>query len=314
MKKFFSILISIVFTIALLVTVLLGIVRSNFKGSNLLKMASDLGKSVAYEVPDNGLYYPGANVVRTVGYEEFDFSSIDLSDVDLTNMDINSIVQQYCEAAGVEVDESFIKEVLKDPETSMFVDKYLNEIMEYTTGAKAELKIEAADVQKVVNNAIDKYEAKTGETVDRTGLNESIEQGVKEAVPELKSAVDEVREENAEVFESVNLALKLLSLKVFIICIAVCVVLALIIILINLSLLDGLKYISVSGIVCGVIIFAAAIIGQGIVLNVELVKAAKDLILMFIGKIKIVSYIVTLVSVVFCVLSFVLSKKIAKNN
>lgn len=305
MKKFFSILISIVFTIALLVTVLLGIVRTNFKASNLIKMAGDISKSVSYVAPDNGLYYPGMNVVRTVGYED---------SIDLSNMDFNALIQQYCEVSGVEVDESFVKEILEDPETSKFLDKYVDEIIDYTTGAKTELNIEAADVQKVVNNAIDKYEAKTGETIDRTGLNEEIEQGIKEALPEIQSAVDEVREENADVLESVKLVMEILSLKVFLICVAACVILALLIILINFNLLNGLKYISVSGIVCGVIIFAAAIIAQGIVLNLEMIKAAKDLILMFIGKIKIVSYVDILISVVFCVLSFVLSKKIAKNN
>ena len=192
MKKLLSVVVSILFAVALLCTLLLGIVRKNVSGSTLTNLAVELMKPVAMETHDNGLFYPDeGKKLMSVQYSssDFDLSGVDFSNIDLKNLDINALVTEYCQAAGVDVDAEFVSEVLADPKTAKFVDKYVAEITEYATGISSELNIDPVDVQNVVNNAIDKYEVKTGEKVDRTGLNENIAVAVKDAMPEITDSI-----------------------------------------------------------------------------------------------------------------------------
>lgn len=325
MKKILSILISVLLFFALLSTLLLGIVRKNVSGSTITNLAVELMKPVAMETHNNGLYYPDEGKIVSVvqyDYNDFDISSLDLSNIDLSNLDINALVNEYCKAAGVDVDADFIAEVLADPQTSKFVDKYFTEITEYAAGVKTELKIDPVDVQNVVNNAIDKYEIKTGEKVDRTGLNENIAVAVKESTPSITAAIDEVKEENAESFEQSKLLIQLLSLKVFLICIAVCVVLALIILLINQNIFAWFKYISIPTIIAGALIFIAGIILNNLMPSIEqelfaqiefelplsFVTAVEKIIMNILKQIKITGAISTLIGVVLCGLGFKLDK------
>lgn len=325
MKKLFSALLSVLFTIALLGTLLLGIVRKNVSGSTITNLAVELMKPVAIEIHNNGLYYPSeGKIIKTVqyDYDDFDISSFDFSNIDLNNLDINALVNEYCEAAGIDVDADFISEVLADPQTSKFVDKYVTEITEYAAGVKTELTIDPVDVQNVVNNAIDKYEVKTGEKVDRTGLNENIAAVVEESAPSITAAIDEVKEENAESFEQAKIVIQLLSLKVFLICIAVCAVLALLILLINKNVFTWFKYISIPGIIAGALIFISGIVLNAILpaleqqlfaqldfeLPLSFVKAVESIVLSILKQIKITGVISTLTGVVLCVLGFKLDK------
>ena len=105
MKKFCSILLSIIFTIAFLGTALLGIVRKDFSYSAITKMAGEVLKPVSKIEPVNdGLFHPEDKIITLAQYDDygdFDFSSIDLGSMDLTNIDVNEIVQTYLDAAGV---------------------------------------------------------------------------------------------------------------------------------------------------------------------------------------------------------------------
>lgn len=326
MKKLFSALLSVLFTIALLGTLLLGIVRKNVSGSTITNLAAELLKPVAIETHNNGLFYPSeGKFIKNVqyNYDDFDISSFDFSNIDLNNLDINALVTEYCKSAGIDVDAEFIAEVLADPKTSKFVDKYVTEITEYAAGVKTELTIDPVDVQNVVNNAIDKYEVKTGEKVDRTGLNENIATVVKESAPSITAAIDEVKEENAESFEQVKLLVQLLSIKVFLICIAVCVVLALLILLLNKNLFIWFKYISIPGIIAGALIFIAGIILNAILpaleqqlfaqldfeLPLSFVKAVESIVLTILKQVKITGAVTILISVILCVFGCKLAKK-----
>lgn len=320
MKKFLSILISVLLFFALLGTLLLGIVRKNVSGSTITNLAVELMKPVAMETHNNGLYYPDEG--KIVSVVQYDYNDFDFSNLDLTNLDINALVNEYCEAAGIDVDADFISEVLADPQTSKFVDKYVTEITEYAAGVKTELKINPVDVQNVINNAIDKYEIKTGEKVDRTGLNENIAAVVEESAPSITAAIDEVKEENAESFEQAKIVIQLLSLKVFLICIAVCVVLALLILLINKNVFIWFKFISIPAIIAGALIFIAGIVLNGIMpaleqqlfaqlefeLPLSFVKAVESIVLSILKQIKITGVISTLTGVILCVFGFTLSK------
>ena len=237
MKKFFSVLLSIIFAVCLLGTLLLGIVRTDFSYSAITKIASEILKPVSKAEPvEDGLFHPGDAKITLAGYEEygdFDFSSIDLSSIDMTNLDINELVETYLEAAGVEVEPEFIAEILASPDVSEFVDKYVGEVVSYMTGESEELKINPDDIKKVMNKSIDMYEEHTGEVVDRSGLNEAIEENVAVMTTEITTALDTAKEENAETFEVLKQVEFFLSLKFFLICIGVCVFFALIILLIN---------------------------------------------------------------------------------
>lgn len=271
MKKFCSILLSIIFAIAFLGTALLGIVRKDFSYSAITKMAGEVLKPVSKIEPVNdGLFHPGDVKYSLAGYEDFgdygdfDISALDLDSIDFTNLDVNELVETYLEAAGVDVEPEFIAEVLASPEVSDFVDKYAGEVVSYMTGSSTELKIDADDIKKVMNKSFDMYEEHTGEVIDRTGLDEAIEANIEVAQTELTAALDTAKEENAEAFETLKYVELILSLKVFLICIGVCVLLALIIFLINRNIFSWLVYVFMPVFIDGVLIFIAALVAQGI--------------------------------------------------
>ncbi len=280
MKKFCCVVLSILFAVAFLGTALLGIVRKDFSYSAITKMAGEILKPVSkIESLNDGLFHPGDIRYDLADYEDygdFDISALDLGSIDFTNLDVNELVQTYLDAAGVEVEPEFIAEVLASPEVSDFVDKYAGEVVGYMTGSSSELKIDAADIQKVMNKSLDMYEEHTGEVVDRTGLNEAIEGNVAIAQTELTAALDTAKEENADALAVLKYVELILSLKVFLCCIGVCVLLALIIFLINRNIFSWLVYVFMPVFIDGVLIFLAALVAQGIapgLLNAALTDA-----------------------------------------
>lgn len=268
MKKFFSVLLSILFAVVFLITALLGIVRTDFSYSAITKMAGQILKPVSKIEPVNdGLFHPGDVKYSLAAYEnygDFDISALDLSSIDFTNLDVNELVQTYLDAAGVEVEPEFIAEVLASPDVSEFVDKYAGEVVGYMTGSSPELKIDAADIQKVMNKSLDMYEEHTGEVVDRTGLDQAIEENVALAQTEITAALDTAKEENADALAALKYVELILSLKVFLACIGLCVLLALIILLINRNLFAWLVYVFIPVFVDGILIFVAACTAQGV--------------------------------------------------
>lgn len=269
MKKFFSVLLSIIFAVCLLFTLLLSVVRFNFSYSSITKMFSEMMKPVAAApVADDGLFHPGDIKYTLAGYEDygdFDFSSVDLSSIDLTNMDVNAIVETYLESAGIEVEPEFIAEVLASPDVSEFVDKYVGEVVDYMTGTTTELNINPDDILNVINKSLDMYEEHTGEVVDRTGMKEAVVSGVAEAKVQITESLDQVKEENAEALSYLKTVDLLLSLKIYLLCIVVCVILALIILLINRNIFAWLKYVFLPCFIDGLILFIIALVGSGIV-------------------------------------------------
>lgn len=268
MKKFFSVLLSILFAVCFLITVLLGIVRTDFSYSAITKMAGEILKPVSKIEPVNdGLFHPGDVKYSLAAYEDygdFDISALDLDSIDFTNLDVNELVQTYLDAAGVEVEPEFIAEVLASPDVSEFVDKYAGEVVSYMTGSSSELKIDAADIQKVMNKSLDMYEEHTGEVVDRTGLDQVIEENVAIAQTEITAALDTAKEENADALAALKYVELILSLKVFLACIGLCVLLALIILLINRNVFSWLVFVFIPVFVDGILIFVAACTAQGV--------------------------------------------------
>lgn len=268
MRKFFSVLLSILFAVCFLITALLGIVRKDFSYSAITKMAGEILKPVSKIEPVNdGLFHPGDVRYSLAAYEDygdFDISALDLSSVDFTNLDVNELVQTYLDAAGVEVEPEFIAQVLASPEVSDFVDKYAGEVVSYMTGSSSELKIDAADISKVMNKSLDMYEEHTGEVVDRTGLDQAIEESVALAQTEITAALDTAKEENADALAALKYVELILSLKIFLACIGVCVLLALIILLINRNVFSWLVFVFIPVFVDGIMIFVAACTAQGV--------------------------------------------------
>lgn len=268
MRKFFSVLLSILFAVCFLITALLGIVRKDFSYSAITKMAGEILKPVSKIAPVNdGLFHPGDVKYSLAAYEDygdFDISALDLSSVDFTNLDVNELVQTYLDAAGVEVEPEFIAEVLASPEVSDFVDKYAGEVVSYMTGSSSELKIDAADISKVMNKSLDMYEEHTGEVVDRTGLDQAIEESVALAQTEITAALDTAKEENADALAALKYVELILSLKIFLACIGVCVLLALILFLINRNVFSWLVYVFMPVFIDGILIFVAACVAQGV--------------------------------------------------
>ncbi len=326
MKKFFSVLLSIIFALALFCTLLLSVVRFNFSYSAITNIASQMLKPVSAAGRaryDDGLFHPDDKVITLAQYS-FDPSALegfDMSSIDLSSMDVNQIVQQFLDAYEVDVEPEFIAQVLESPEVSDFVDKYANEVVEYMTGTKTELEINPDDIKKVMNKSLDMYEEHTGEVVDRTGMDEAIETSVEAMLPEITVALDEAKEENAETFEGLKIVNTILSTKAFVLCIAVCLLLAVIIFLLNMNIFVTFKFISIPAIVDGFLIFIAAVCGSALV-PAALAQAIKEAGLPggiyeaiwayaagILGQMKIYGVVTTLCGVVICVLGFMLGKK-----
>lgn len=326
MKKFFSILLSIIFALCFLFTLLLSVVRFNFSYSVITDLASQILKPISYNSKtyyDDGLFHPEDKKVTLAQYE-FDASaldSFDFSSIDFTSMDVSEIVNSILQEYDVAVDSEFIAEVLASPDVSEFVDKYANEVVEYMTGAKEELEINPDDIKKVMNKSIDMFEEHTGEVVDRSGLDEVVQASVEAALPELTATLDIAKEENAQTFEGLKKVNTLLSLKFYLLCLAVCVILALIILLIHRNVFVWFKYISIPAIVDGALIFICAVIAAAVLPSVltqafteaKLPKGIFEAVWAYaakiLGQLKLYGCITTLCGVVLCVLGFTLGKK-----
>lgn len=263
MKKFFSVLFSIIFTVCLFATLLLAVVRANFSYSAITKIASEILKPVSKApVNDDGLFHPGDAKCALVQYGGFDLSSVDLSSVDFANLDVNALVGQYLEAAGVDVEPEFVAEVLASPDFSDFVDKYAGEVVNYMTGATAELSIDPADVKKIMNKSIDMYEKHTGQVVDRSGLDKAIETNVASMKTEITAALDTAKEENAKALAALKIVDFILSMKFFLICVGVCAFIAIVIFLINMNVFAWLQYVFMPAFIDGLLILAIAFVAQ----------------------------------------------------
>ncbi len=323
MKKFFSVLLSIIFALCLLATLLLSVVRFNFNTSTITEFATQIfkvGKTPVIEYEDDGLFHPDQKIITYAQFSPDDFADFDLSSIDLTNMDINEIVQSYLAENDIDVEPEVVAQILSSPEIKETVNQYADEIINYMTGESEELNIDPAQLTKVVNTAIDKYEAATGEVVDRSGLDEAISSNVEAMVPELTATLDSAKEENTEAFDILKKVNFWLSLKIYILAICVCVVLALVIFLINMNIFVCFKFISIPAIVDGLIIFIAALVARGLIPSVlsqvikvnELPAAVFDIAMSFIQtvlfQLKICGIVSTVLGVILCVLGFKLGK------
>lgn len=314
MKKFFSVLLSIIFALSLLFTLLLSVVRFNFSYSTITDLAGQLlrpvSKAPSIEYHNDGLFHPGDAVITLAS-----------SNDDLADMDINEMVKKYLKENNVDMEPEVLADIISSPEVSQAVDKYAGEIVNYVTGESAELNIDPAEITNIVNVAIDKYEEATGDKVDRTGLEEEVAKSVNEVIPELTAALDEAKQENAESLDALKKVNTLLSVKVFVICIVVTVIFALIILLINRNVFTWFKYISIPMIVDGVILLACGIAAGSIVpvaLNdaikeFSLPGAVYDVLLGYIKKIlaqiNIYGIITAVLGVALCITGCVAGKK-----
>lgn len=322
-KKIFSVLLSIIFAICLFATILLGVARANLSTSKITELAGQflkISKAPVIQYEDDGLFHPEQKVITYAQFNPEDFGDFDISSLDLSNMDINEIVQSYLEEYEIDVDPEVVAEILASPEITQTVSQYADEIINYMTGASDELNIDPAQITKVVNTAIDKYEAATGEVVDRTGLDEAISENVEAMVPELTATLDSAKEENAEAFDILRKVNFWLSLKIFILAICICVVLALVIFLIHMNIFVCFKFISIPAIVDGLIIFIAALVARGIApavlsqsineygLPAAVFEIAMSFIETIVFQLKICGIVSTILGVILCVLGFKLGK------
>ena len=328
MKKFGSILLSIILGICGLFTLLLAVVRVDLNYSAITKIAGEILKPVAKVAPvEDGLFHPDDKIITLAQYDDygdFDFDSLDLSSLDFTNLDVNEIVGTYLEAAGVEVEPEVLAEIIASPDVSDFVDKYVGEVVDYVTGNTTELKINPDDITKVLNKSIDMYEDKTGEVIDRTGLNEAIAENVDVIQLSVTEALDTAKEENAEIFENLKLVDFYLSLKFFLMCVGVCVILAALLLLINRNIFTWLLYTFIPLFVDGILIFVAACVAQGVVpglLTLALSDAGLpkgiyegiwSYIVIVLKHLKICGAVTAIVSTVLWALGIALGKKTKK--
>lgn len=325
MKKFLSVLLSIIFAICLLLTLTLSVVRFNFSYSTITKLASEIMKPVSKApVYDDGLFHPGDKVITLAQYE-FDASALenlDFSSIDLTNLDVNEIVKTYLEDAGIEVEPEFIAEVLASPDVSEFVDKYVGEVVNYMTGETTELNINPDDVMKVVNTSINMFEEHTGEVVEinREEIKQAIKENVETVQVQITESLDTAKEENADALAALKYVNLILSLKIYLICIGVCLLLAILIFLLNMNIFATFKFISIPAIVDGLLIFIAAVIAAATVPKIApaliaeygLPKGIFEGVWVYLSKVlgqmKIYGCVATLLGVVLCVLGFKLDK------
>lgn len=265
MKKVLSVLLSIIFGLVLLVTLLFNIVRVNVTPSKIMDLGASMINSMAYAPSYNeGLFRPGQKVIRKAGYE---INGVEL-DFDLNNLDIGEIVQQLAAANGYDfkVDEELIADILSDSETKDLVDNVMNQAVDYLSGKTETIELNPDKIESVVVKSIKKIEDKTGEKIeyDPAELKAEISAGVEEALPAVQESLDEVKEENGAELESVMKLLDFLSIKYLYIFIAVLVVLVTLIFVLNMNVFATFRYVSIPAIVAGLILIIAALVGGNI--------------------------------------------------
>ncbi len=331
MKKFFSVLLSIVFALCLLFTLILGVVRFNFSYSTITNIASKALKPVSKALPQSkgGLFYPGEQVAQltNLSFEGTDFENFDFNfnSKDLQDLDLNEIVKDCLKQAGVDASPEFVADLLASPEMSAFVDKYGVEVVDYLAGTKSTLEVNPADVKKVLYKSVDLYEKHTGETVDRSGMDSAVENSLKTALPKITASLDEVKAEGSQALDAVKAIAAWLELKMFIFFIAICAILALAIFLINKNVFAMFKYISIPAIVDGLLLLAIGALFAAVLPEIiseaagpNIHKGVYEAILSYATRIfchmKVSGAVTALCGVILCVLGFVLDKKAAKNE
>lgn len=292
MKKFLSVLLSIIFALVLCVTLIFNIVRVNATPSKIL----DLGASVINSMSlapsyDDGLFHPDQKVVSNAGY---DIGGMDI-DFDLNNLDLGEIVQQIVEANGYDftLDEELIADIISDPETKELVDTVMNQAVDYMAGKTETIELNPDKIESVVVKSIKKIEDKTGEKIeyDPVELKSEIAASVEEALPSVTEALDEVKEENGEDLEMVLKILDFLSIKYLFIFIAVLIVLAALIFVLNMNIFAWFRYISIPAIVVGLIYIVGGLLGNTI--TAEIVEILKN------GYEALIAPVTVLVSIIF---------------
>jgi len=263
MKKFFSVILSIFFTVGLLVTFLFNIVRTNISPSRIMDLGAEVIKSMAavpaYE--DDGLYHPDQKVIRTVS-----FNYEDMEGLDFENLDLAEIIQEIAAENGIDIkiDDELVAELLKDPDTKNLVDDVMNQAVDYMTGKSTALNIDVNKVESVVEKSIKTIEVKTGTKIeyDPQELRKEISDGLEEVVPMFTEAMDEAKEEYGTELEQALTALGYFSMKNLLICIGVLIVIAALIFAINMNLFIMFRYISIPAIVAGVLYLLIAFSGN----------------------------------------------------
>ncbi len=258
MKKFLSVLLSIIFAIVLLVTLMFNIVRVNVTPSKIMDLGASMINSMALAPSyDDGLFHPDQKVLSNAGY---DIGGMDI-DFDLNNLDIGEIVQQLVKANGYDfkVDEELIADILSDSETKDLVDSVMNQAVDYMAGKTETIELNPDKIESVVVKSIKKIEDKTGEKIeyDSAELKAEIAAGVEEALPSVTEALDEVKEENGADLEMALKVLDFFSIKYLFILIGILIVLAALIFVLNMNVFTMFRYISIPVIIVGLILITA---------------------------------------------------------
>ena len=262
MKKFFSILLSIIFALVLFAALLFNIVRVNVTPSKILDLGASMINSMAMiQQNDTGLFYTDQKIITPAGYQ---IEGMDI-EIDLNNLDLGELVQEIAKENGYdfEIDEELIADILSDPETKDLVDNVMNQAVEYMAGKTDTIELNPDKIESVVTKSIKKIEEKTGEKIeyDAAELKANIAAGVEEALPSVTETLDTVKEENSAELDAVMKILDYLSVKYLVIMIAVLVVLAAIIFVLNMNVFALFRYISIPSIVIGIILIVIGLMG-----------------------------------------------------
>lgn len=275
MKKFFSVLLSIIFALVLLVTLLFNIVRVNVTPSKIMDLSASMVNALAMlQNNDTGLFYTDQKIITPAGYQ---IEGMDI-EIDLNNLDLGELIQEIAKENGYDftIDEELIADILSDPETKDLVDNVMNQAVEYMAGKTDTIDLNPDKIESVVTKGIKKIEEKTGEKIeyDAAELKANIATGVEEALPAVTETLDTVKEENKAELGAVLKVLDFLSVKYLIIMIAILVILAAIIFVLNMNVFTLFRCISIPSIVVGIILIVIGLM-NGVVNSVvaDILKA-----------------------------------------
>lgn len=319
MKKFFSILLSIIFALVLFAALLFNIVRVNVTPSKILDLGASMINSMAMiQQNDTGLFYTDQKIITPVGYQ---IEGMDI-EIDLNNLDLGELVQEIAKENGYdfEIDEELIADILSDPETKDLVDNVMNQAVEYMAGKTDTIELNPDKIESVVTKGIKKIEEKTGEKIeyDAAELKANIAAGVEEALPAVTETLDTVKEENSAELDAVMKILDYLSVKYLVIMIAVLVVLAAIIFVLNMNIFALFRYISIPSIVIGIILIVIGLMGgfvNSVIADVlkadfeSLIKPVSVLVTTIFRQFLTYGICVFVPGVALCVVGFINKKK-----
>lgn len=269
MKKFISVLLSILSGLFLFCFLICFNIKNNFNFSDLIDSVSKSNNYVTKKT-SSGFFYPEDKIIIQAQYSP--------------DLDLYGIISQQLKDQDIEVDDVFVKEIFEDTDVKNILNDFFDDYLAFATGESSDFKIDEMKIKKTVNKIIDKYEDYYDTNIDRESFvqefDEVLPQVLTEIEEEVKEGAVELRDENTEFLKLYRF---FTGNTLWIIFVVLIIISILLIAIISKSLKTTLFGTGIPAIVVGLLVILAgiAILSlKGFVLNMFIDYINQNLIIM----------------------------------